>query len=121
YLDQFPPKDTEDKDLRRHTTEESRLRAVIRKEFPEREAEFDLALHTGMRWSEQYNLYWRDVDFERKLITIPLAKSGKREHIPLSRSALTALAKLRARHAPDANVEDLLVCSTVSEWAQRQW
>lgn len=65
-------------------------------------------------------LRWRDVDFERKLITIPFSKAGKREHIPLNTSALAALVRLRARHAPDAPVDDLLVCET-TEWAHRQW
>lgn len=54
-------------------------------------------------------------------MAVPFAKSGKREHIPLNTSAIAALVKLRARHAPDKAVEDLLVCSTVSERAQRQW
>jgi len=38
--------------------EEKRLRAVIREWFPEREPEFDLALHTGMRGGEQFSLTW---------------------------------------------------------------
>jgi hypothetical protein len=38
------------------TEEEIALRKAMRKLCPEREAEFDLALYTGMRWSEQYGL-----------------------------------------------------------------
>ena len=121
YLNQLPPKETEDKFLKQLTDEESRLRAVIRRRFPEREPEFDLALHTGMRFSEQYDLRWEDVDFERKVITIPFAKSGKREHIPLNSSAIAALVKLRARLAADKPVEEELVCSSRTEWGARQW
>ena len=44
--------------------EEAALRAVIREKSPEREPEFDLALHTGMRWSEQ----------------LPQTALGEREH-----------------------------------------
>ncbi len=74
-----------------------------------------------MRFSEQYGLRWRDVDFERKLIAIPLGKSGKREHISLNSSAIGALIKLRARLAPDKNVDDELVCSSRTEWGAQQW
>ena len=56
YLNQFPPRNTEDESLKQCSDEESRLRSVIQRRFAEREAEFDLALHTGMRFSEQYNL-----------------------------------------------------------------
>jgi integrase len=104
YLNQFPPRDTEDASLKQCTDEESRLRNVIRKRFAEREAEFDLALHTGMRFSEQYNLTWADVDFERKIATIQIAKSGKREHVILNSSLIAALVKLRARLSADKEV-----------------
>ena len=36
--------------------EELALRTVIQARWPEREAEFDFALQTGLRFSEQYNL-----------------------------------------------------------------
>jgi integrase len=38
--------------------EELAVRAKIRELYPEREPEFDLALHTGMRRGEQYQLRW---------------------------------------------------------------
>jgi hypothetical protein len=50
YLNQYAPKETTVDYLKGKKDEESRLRAVIRKQFPEREPEFDLALHTGMRF-----------------------------------------------------------------------
>lgn len=83
FLNQFAPKKTELDYLRVCTDEESRLRAVILKKYPEHMPEFEVALHTGMRPSEQYGLVWSRVDLLRKLITIPKSKNGKTRHIPL--------------------------------------
>lgn len=85
--------------------EEERLRKTIREKFPEREPEFDLALHTGLRLGEQYGARWRDVDFERRVLTVPLDKGGKTSHIPLNAAALRALAELHRR-----NSENRFVC-----------
>jgi hypothetical protein len=46
--------------------EETVLRSKIREMYPLRESEFDLALHRGMRRSEQYQLRWQEVDFKRR-------------------------------------------------------
>lgn len=45
--------------------EETKLRAVIASRYPAELPAFELALHTGMRRSEQYNLTWDCVDSER--------------------------------------------------------
>jgi len=74
--------------------EEGGLRKVIRDKFAEREAELDLALHTGLRQSEQYHAKWKDVDFEQRVLTIPLDKGGKTSHVPLNAAALRALLDL---------------------------
>lgn len=78
--------------------EERVLRAKIRELEPHREFEFDLALHTGMRTCEQYRRRWEEVDFERRLLTIPRSKNGAMRHLPLNGSALHALVELRARN-----------------------
>ena len=75
--------------------EERSLRHVMQAWWPKREPELDLALHTGLRWAEQYSLRWTDVDLERKLITLPQPKGGKRERVPISSQAARALATLR--------------------------
>lgn len=122
YLNQFTPAKTEDPELKSLKDEESRLRAVIRRRSPAKEAEFDLALFTGLRWGEQYGLRWRNVDLEHKLITIELGKSGKREHLPLNRTALRALVELRRHASTDgAEAANELVCPEQTEWAHRQW
>ncbi|HYL46546.1 MAG TPA: site-specific integrase [Candidatus Limnocylindrales bacterium] len=85
--------------------EEENLRKVIREKFPEHEPELDLALQTGLRSAEQYGTRWKDVDFERRVLTIPLDKGGKTSHVPLSAAVLRALLDLRRQHG---NTE--LVC-----------
>lgn len=58
-------------------------------------AEFDLALHTGMRRGEQFGLRWQDVDFKRGIITIPRSKHGEVRHIQINSVARAALQTLR--------------------------
>lgn len=52
-----------------------------------------LALKTGVRRGELFDLWWNDVDFVNKVLTIrgETAKSNRTRHIPLSPSALGAL------------------------------
>jgi integrase len=77
--------------------EEATLRVVLRDKYPEREPELDLALHSGLRWSEQYELTWANVDLERGEICITKGKgSGRVERIPINSCARAALLKLRA-------------------------
>jgi hypothetical protein len=64
FLDQFKLAKTETEYLQQYTTEESRLEAVINHEYPEHLSEFVIALHTGLRRSEQYRLVWESVDLE---------------------------------------------------------
>jgi len=75
--------------------EEARLRAKIRESYPEREPEFDLALHTGMRRSEQYGLRWENVNLRLGIITIPCSKHGERRYAPVNSRARAALESLR--------------------------
>lgn len=74
--------------------EEKKLREAIRDRLPEHEPEIDIALHTGLRHGEQYGAKWKDVDFEQRVLTIPLDKGGKTSHVPLNAAALRALLDL---------------------------
>jgi site-specific recombinase XerD len=85
--------------------EEENLRNVIRQKFPEHEPELDLALNTGLRLSEQYKARWTNVDFERRVLTIPLDKGGQTSHAPLNEAAARALLDLNRQHG-----RDKLVC-----------
>lgn len=94
FLNQFSPSET--------TDEESRLRAVISADYPQHMAEFDIALHTGMRPSEQYGLTWDRVDLSRRIVTIPKSKNGTGRHIPLNSVALAAFKLMQERSGRDS-------------------
>jgi site-specific recombinase XerD len=81
--------------------EEKRLRNVLQQKIDSRDPikqpelrkhaihrllEFEVSLKSGMRRSEQYNLRWGDVDFERRIMRLRKTKNGKprnqRDDIP---------------------------------------
>lgn len=53
-----------------------------------------VALNTGMRRGELYNLRWQHVDLGRGLITVAHSKSGKLRHIPTNAHVQQALMGL---------------------------
>ena len=78
--------------------EEGRLRAVIMNRCPEHLPEFDIAVNTGMRRSEQYHrIKWQSVDFQRRDLFLPKSKNGRARHIPLNDAAMNALRELYQR------------------------
>ncbi len=77
--------------------EEKRLHESIQQEFSEHLAEFDLALNTGLRLSEQYEARWENVDFEHRVLTVPRSKNGQPRHVRLNDAAVGALLRLRDR------------------------
>ena len=83
--------------LKPHTDEESRLRAVILENYAEHIPEFEIALHTGMRPSEQYGLDWARVDLTRNFVSLPRTKTGKQRHIRLNAVAVAAFKVLQRR------------------------
>lgn len=54
-----------------------------------------LAINTGMRRGELFNLIWSDVNFGERFLTVngTVAKSGKTRHIPLNKEAWDVLQK----------------------------
>jgi len=97
FLNQFAPAETEVEYLKPHSDEESRLRAVILRRYPAHMPEFEIALHTGMRPSEQYGLDWSRVDLVRSFLSLPKTKNGKARHIRLNAVAMAALKTLQKR------------------------
>jgi len=97
FLNQFTPNKTELEYLKAHADEESRLRAVILKHYAPHMPEFEIALHTGMRPSEQYGLAWAKVDLDRNFVSLPKTKTGKPRHIRLNAVAVAAFKVLRQR------------------------
>lgn len=83
--------------------EETQLLDYTRKNCPEREDEILVALHSGMRRSEQYptsccldgGLRWEHIDFRAAVITIPRSKHGERRHIPMNSILQETLARLK--------------------------
>jgi integrase len=79
--------------------EEKKIRKAIIEKHPHRLAEFELALHTGLRLSEQYGARWADLDWNQRVLTIPRDKGGRTTHVPLNDAAFVALTALRRRHS----------------------
>ena len=54
-----------------------------------------LAMNTGMRRGELFDLQWSDVNFSERILTVSgaVAKSGKTRHIPLNKEAWKVLDK----------------------------
>lgn len=90
--------------------EEERLRKVLQRhidthdpvEHPEmrkqaihRLLEFEVSLKSGMRRSEQYNLRWGDVDFDRRIMRLRKTKNGKPRNAFIIDDVAAALKQLR--------------------------
>ena len=69
--------------------------ALLRKNWIQHVPTFLVSIHTGMRAGEQFQLKWRDVSFERRMISLPKTKTGKARHIPLNAIALQAFQERR--------------------------
>jgi integrase len=65
-----------------------------------------LALNTGMRRGEIFNLRWSSVDLEKALVEVagPGAKSGRTRHIPLNSEALGALQRWQKQNGTSAGL-----------------
>lgn len=85
--------------------EEGRLLEQVRATCPELEPQMIVALHSGMRRSEQYvtpdcpdgGLKWQHIDFRSRVITLPRSKHGESRHIKMNsvlRETLTDLRKV---------------------------
>lgn len=61
-----------------------------------------LAVNTGLRRGELWNLTWGDVNLRRKMLTVhgKGAKSGQTRHLPLNAAALNVLKTHRGSVAP---------------------
>lgn len=94
--------------------EETALRKAIEAKFPEHVPEFDLALNTGIRLSEQYGLLWENVSIPLRTLTIPRTKNGTMRHVPLNQGAVKALETLRKRLSASQHV-----CGSAKE--PRRW
>ena len=83
-----------------------------------------LALNTGLRRGELFNLKWTDIDFDRRMLTVQgkTTKSGKTRHVPLSNEALNILQRWSVRR-PDTELvfpgdNDSVMNNVNSSWAR---
>ncbi len=74
--------------------EEARLRGALPDEHWPLVA---VALHTGLRRSEQLNLRWEHVDFTTGIITVPRSKSGETRRVPMNDTVRELLRVLPSR------------------------
>src|SRR5262249_24460859 len=61
---------------------------------------FIASVHTGLRWSEQMGLRWRDVDLHAGVVAVPRSKHGEARHVPVNsvvRGVLSDLSLSRQR------------------------
>jgi integrase len=111
--------------------EEIRLRQAIRENYPAKEPEFDLALHTGARRSNLFGIHgkgrkemvpldWRDVNLDWKVINFSRAKDGPGYTVPVNETALAALRTLRER-APDGTGPVIRKASGLEIHSCRKW
>jgi len=75
--------------------EEERLLAVVP---PHIKPIILVALNTGMRKGEDFNLRWQNVDIERKQISIKESKSGRERKIPTNSVLFSLLNALKSQN-----------------------
>jgi len=70
----------------------------LKGKFPEKYWPWvEVALHTGMRRGEQFNLRWENVNFQTRTLTIPRSKHGEVRHIPMNDHVVEILRAMPSR------------------------
>ena len=77
-------------------SEEVRLRTVMEKNYADRIPEFEIALMTGMRMSEQLTLEWDEVDLDAGTIHLAQTKNDTSRFVRLNSRALAIMRTLYA-------------------------
>jgi len=78
------------------TDEERKLMEVLDKNQLVKEIAI-VALYTGLRRGEIFNLTWDDVDFERRVILVEQSKSGKKRVVPMNQTVSELLKNMIRR------------------------
>jgi integrase len=68
-----------------------------------------LAIYTGMRKGEIFNLQWSDIDFQRGFLRVAKSKNGRDRWIPMNRLVSDALDELRE----NADVDNPLIFPSI--------
>lgn len=77
--------------------EETALRKAMKDRYECHYPALDVALHTGMRLSEQFTLEWGSVDFDRREIRLDETKNGSGRTIPMNSACVGALRLLQKK------------------------
>ena len=77
--------------------EEMRLRKALRAR-PNCVPQLDVALHTGMRKTEQFTATWEQVDVTNKYIHLNETKNGSNRYVALNSQAIRVLKALEQQH-----------------------
>lgn len=84
----------------------------LRKQAIERMIEFDVSIRSGMRRSEQYNLRWPDVEFDRKIMRLRMTKNGKPRNAFIIEDVKKSLLRLKDLDVRQrAGRDSLLACA----------
>jgi integrase len=60
-----------------------------------------VAIHTGLRWSEQMGLRWRECDLANGVLTVLRSKHGEARHVPMNTMVRSVLVSLAGGRTPD--------------------
>ncbi len=85
--------------------EETRLVKVITEKYLAYLPAVVVALHTGMRQSEQFGMTWPMVDLEQRKIRLPQTKNGKPHTVHLNQTAYNALQSLKDARPSDCKTD----------------
>jgi len=101
FIAESPARDVQalpEKEFRERYLSEDEARRLLEELDAEKDQQaaraIRLLLFTGARKSEILTARWENVDAGRCILTVPLSKSGKARHIPLSDAALKVLATI---------------------------
>ncbi len=76
--------------------EERRLLEALSEDEPVQQI-VTLALHTGLRRGEIFNLAWTDIDFGRRTLIVQQSKSGKKRIVPMNATVTEMLKNMVRR------------------------
>ncbi len=70
---------------------------------------FTVSVHTGLRWSEQVGLQWRDVDLLARVITVARSKHGRSRQVPMNSVVRSILIDLGARRERPDDPDEMVL------------
>jgi site-specific recombinase XerD len=91
---------------------------VVNERFPEHLAEFLVAIHIGMRLTEQYAVTWDQIHLDRQAIDLTKTKNGQSRTVHLNADAITALKSMKK---PGRKQRDVVFPSDRKQVSNRDW